>query len=304
MSYKRSTFLLLCILFLSLNSIGQVISNNLKILLDSTRKERNDSVRIILNTQFYNNFLLYLSDTAFSLDSLKNIKIGKTSPGDGKFTFFNWNIQQNDGSNLYNGVVYLHGKRKIIPLTIKPSDQKLNIDSVYTANDWPPALYYRVIGPKTRKDNYYLLFGWDRFNRQTSRKSIEVVFFPGDTSVVFGKEVFKTKEGRAKRIVIEYASDASLTLQYSKQKLTLSGVRKRYRNVNDSIIILDRLAPLNKELEGIRWAYVPVGNIYDGYLYFKNFWTYVEGINARNPAIKREDRKKFKKPDLDLIPKK
>ncbi len=304
MALKKSILLFLFIAVLCFESSSQTTHLTLMKLLDSTRKERNDSVRIELNRQFYNEFLSYLQQPEYSHDSLKGLKIGKTTPKDGKFSFFNWNIQQNDGSNLYSGVIYIYSSQKVISLGIKPSQQKLSEDSIYNSNDWPPALYYRVIGPKTKKDNYYLLFGWDRFSRQTSRKTIEAVSFPGDTSIVFGREVFKTKEGKTKRIVIEYAATASLTLQYSKQKLTLTGVRKRYRNVNDSIIIMDRLAPLNKELEGIRWAYVPVGNIYDGFIYFKNYWTFVEGINARNPALKKEERKKFKKPDLDLIPKK
>ncbi|HLN53381.1 MAG TPA: hypothetical protein VK212_06705 [Lentimicrobium sp.] len=305
MCFKRITVSITLLLsMISGNLFSQTSSDGLKLLLDSTRKERNDSIRKILNEQFYRNFLAYLREPGFSTDSLNTLNIGKTSPEDKKFSFFNWNIQQNDGSNLYCGIIYIYKNQNVIPLGIKPSEQTLKKDSIYSLNDWPPALYFRVIGPKTKKDNYYLLFGWDRFSRQTSRKSIEAVSFPGDTSVVFGKEVFKTKEGKAKRIAIEYASTASLTLQYSKQKLTLTGVRKRYRNVNDSIIIFDRLAPLNEELEGMRWAYVPVGNIYDGYIYFKDYWTFVEGINARNPAIKREDRKKFKKPDLDLLPSK
>jgi hypothetical protein len=297
--------IIVCLCCLSAKSHSQLSRfDDLKQLLDSTRKERSDSVRILLNTQFYDNLLEYLSDPTFIADSLKKINIGKTSPKDGKFTFYNWNIQQNDGSSLYCGIIYFNATKKVIPLTIKPSDQKSDNDSIYAINDWPPALYYRVISPKTKQDDYYLLFGWDRFSRQTSRKCIEAITFQGDTAIVFGREVFKTKEGKTKRVVFEYSANASLTLQYSKQKLTLTGVRKRYRNVNDSVVIVDRLEPLNKELEGIRWAYVPVGNIYDGYLYFKNYWTFVEGINARNPAIKGEDRKRFKKPDLDLIPRK
>lgn len=272
-------------------------------LLDSTRKERNDSARADLNAQFYNGLRSVIRQQGFVADSLKPLKIGQVKSPDGRFFFYNWNIQQNNGENLYNAIVYFPSSGRTIELPVKTSEKKSAQDSVYSANDWPGALYYKVIPPKKKTDTFYTLLGWDRFNRQTSRKTVEAITITGDSAIVFGKEVFKTKEGRASRIAIEYAATASLTLNYSKQVLKLTGVRKSDSRVNDSIIVVDRLAPLNESLEGQRWAYVPVGNIYDGYIYFKGYWTFVEGINARNPAIKREERRKEKKPDVDLLPK-
>lgn len=275
---------------------------NLSLLLDSVRKERNDSARIDLNSQFYDQLALILQSGL--ADSLKGLKIGSPLSPDGKFVFYNWNIQQNDGSNLYAGIIYLRQDHKVITLPVKPSEAKLTHDSVYTSGNWPGALYYKIIGSKATKSktyNYYVLLGWDRFNRQASRKTIEAISFTGDTSVVFGKEVFKTKEGRTSRVVIEYSATANLTLNYSKQKLLLTGVRKSQRNINDSIIVVDRLVPLNETLEGVRWAYVPVGNIYDGYVFFNNFWTFVEGINPRNETDK-SNRRRNKRPEMDLKP--
>lgn len=274
----------------------------LYILLDSVRKERNDSIRIELNRQFYDEMVTALQ-LGFA-DSLKALKIGQPIAPDGKFIFYNWNIQQNDGSNLYAGIVYLAAVKKVIPLPIKTSESKLSADSVYASGNWPGALYYKIIGTKERKSktyNYYVLLGWDRFSRQASRKTLEALTIKGDSALVFGRNAFKTKEGRAGRVIIEYSATANLTLNYSKQKLYLTGVRKSERTVNDSIIVVDRLAPLNESLEGVRWAYVPVGNIYDGYIFFNNYWTFVEGINPRNEADKQAKRR-TKRPEMDLAP--
>lgn len=299
MNHFKTFFILLIIL-----PLASFASNDeLVKLLDSTRKERNDSVRLLLNDLFYQSFHQLLKSPGFNPDSIRNIRIGQVTPSDRKFIFYNWNIQQNTGQNLYCAIIYFPATGNTIQLEKKYSEQKLSEDSIYKDNDWPGALYYKAIPPQKKTENYYILFGWDRFERQTSRKTIEALSFKGDSIVTFGNEVFKTKEGRHNRVVIEYASTASITLQYSKQKLTLSGVRRSQRNINDSIIVVDRLVPLNEGLEGQRWAYVPAGNIYDGYIYFKGYWTFVEGINARNPAIKREDREKRKKPELDLLPK-
>lgn len=287
-------------LLISLTAYSQSKSEFLKILLDSTRKERIDSARIELNKQFYDELYAYMQQPDFNIDSLHSLKIGKTASADGQIMIINWNIQQNTGQNLYNGIVYLPELNKIIALPIKPSEPSLDKDTIFAANDWPGALYYKIIDPKDKRDKYYLMIGWDRFNRQTSRKTIEAVTITKQGEVVFGKKVFKDEEGFKNRVVVEYGATANLTLQYSKQKLTLTGVRKSQSRINDSIIVVDRLTPLNEELAGQRWAYVPAGNIYDGYIYFQGYWTLVEGISARNPAIKGR-KPKVEKPKLELI---
>ncbi|MBK6966445.1 MAG: hypothetical protein IPH20_21720 [Bacteroidales bacterium] len=43
-------------------------------------------------------------------------------------------------------------------------------------------------------------------------------------------------------------SSASFTMQYNKQKATLTGVRRSQRKVNDEMIVFDRLIPMNEEL--------------------------------------------------------
>lgn len=301
-SSKLKKILLFLLIILNISAFSQLNPSGLKKLLDSTRKERNDSIRVVLNSTFYDELYGLMKQSDFVPDSIKSLKIGQSASDDGKLIFYNWNIQQNDGQNLYCAIVYAPITHKVIALPVRPSEKSLDPDSIYQHNAWPGALYYKIISPKTKTDNYYLLLGWDRFSRQTTRKTIEAISFLNDSTIVFGKEVFKIKEGKTKRIIIEYASSANLALHYSKQKLTLTGVRKSQSKVNDSIIVVDRLAPLNEGLEGQRWAYVPVGNIYDGYIYFKGFWTFVEGINARNPAIRKEDRKKAIKPDMELLP--
>lgn len=299
---NRTILSLVITLSICFSASAQNNISELRQLLDSTRRERNDSTRIALNSQFKKLLLDYIQKRDFIPDSLNSLTIGRTTSPDNFYIFYNWNIQQNKGNNIYSAIIYLPSSGKTIVLPDKGSELKLSQDSVYSSNDWPAALYYKIIPPRDKKSKYYLMLGWDRFEPQTSRKVIEAVTFTGDSVVIFGKEVFKTKEGRANRVVVEYASSASLTLQYSKQKLTLSGVRKSQSKINDSIIVVDRLIPLNPELEGQYWAYVPAGNTYDGYIYFKDFWTFVEGINARNPALKNDERKRNKKPELDLFP--
>ncbi len=74
--------------------------------------------------------------------------------------------------------------------------------------------------------------------------------------------------------------------------------------VNEEMIVFDRLIPMNEELKGQRWAYVPSGNTYDAFICWEGYWTLTEDIAPRNEASPESTSKKDKKPELDLLPQK
>ncbi|KAF0203549.1 MAG: hypothetical protein FD170_976 [Bacteroidetes bacterium] len=272
-------------------------------LLKETRQEKSDSARIILNEKL----VLLLAKTLSIQDSYQwpfdSLNIGKLKSTDNKIRIFNWNIQQNDRTNLYSMVMLNIEKNKVIVFKTIPSLQKLDDIEVYKDGNWPGGLFYKIIERKDGPKNFYILLSWDGFSPQASRKSIDALSFDTDGMPVFGAPVFKTKEGLKNRVVSEYAATSAFTQTYDRQKITLSNVRKSQRKIDDEIIVLDRLVPMSEALEGQRWAYVPAGNIYDGYVYFNNYWTFVEDIAPRNPA--EAGKKPSKKPvSYDLFPEK
>ena len=93
--------LLIFMILLNVNVFGQSRVTYLAGLLDSTRKERSDSLRADLNGQFYNELVSLIKEPGFVADSIKPLRIGQTASDDGYFIFYNWNIQQNDGQNYY-----------------------------------------------------------------------------------------------------------------------------------------------------------------------------------------------------------
>lgn len=272
-------------------------------LLDSTRKVKDDSLRIDLNRQFFeklNEYVLSNKDKELNFDS---ISISNQVSDDGNIRILSWNIQQNNRENIYSGLIIRRNPEQIIPLRIMKSEPTIPEDKIFRDGDWPSGIIYRIIQRKYEGKVNYTLLIWDGFSQRTSRKSIEALSFDSQEHAVFGAPVFKTKEGVKMRIVIEYSASASFSLQYNRQKVTLSGVRRSRSKVDDEMIVFDRLMPLNEDLKGQRWAYVPVGNINDAFIYFDGFWTMTENISARNEATPQSGFKNRKPIELDLIPK-
>ena len=271
----------------------------LKGLLDSTRIEKNDSVRLALNTLFYNGLYTAIQHDTHGLWPYDSLYIGKPVSEDGRVRLFNWNIQQNDGQNIYFLIVHHLSSHKVFKMDPVAALKHIENDRLFTNQDWPGGLIYKVISRKESKKPFYTLLSWDGFSRGTVRKSIDVLSFDEEGVPVFGLPVFKTMDVIQHRVVKEYSSEARFTLIYDKQSIKISNVRKSKQKITDYMIVLDKLVPLNETLIGEYWAYVPAGDTYDAFVFLNQYWTFVEDISPRNPAVPKS---KTKKVEYNLFP--
>ncbi|MFH1119158.1 MAG: hypothetical protein V1775_05000 [Bacteroidota bacterium] len=271
-------------------------------LLDSIHRVKSDSLRLLLNLEFYEKLYRYATENISKGLNLDSVKISNVASDDGHIRVLSWNIQQNNGDNIYSGLIIHKLLKSVIRLKASKSEPVVDSEKTYLNGEWPAGIIYRIIQRKFHGRSNYTLLIWDGFDKRVSRKSIESLSFDGDHQAVFGAPVFKIREGVRNRIIYEYSSNASFTLQYSRQKVNLSGVRKSQSKINDEMIVLDRLIPLNDDLKGQRWAYVPAGNTYDAFIYFEGFWTLTEDIIARNEPTRKSESKKGKKAGLNLLP--
>ena len=307
MSKKIIPAILIMVILLSgplkarLPSAG-VSQSELSALLDSLRKIRSDSARLNLNEVFFHKVYTALSSGVPALVNLDSVNITKAGTEDGRIRIITWNIQQNNGENLYCGFISDQQQLKIFPLNIRKSEPVLDENQVFNSGNWPGGIVYKIIDRKMGNQARYTLLVWDGLNRRESRKYLDVLTFDKQGNPAFGSGIFKTMDGIKNRIVIGYSAGASFTVSYTKQKVVLSGVRKSQRNVNDHMIVFDRLVPMNPELEGQRWSYVPVGNTHDAFIWFNGFWTLTEDIQAKNEASPAPGSKKDKKPEMGLFP--
>lgn len=300
-----STLLLFLVLFnqsVAQPEMKSVKGNPLITLLDSTRKLKVDSLRLKINEEFLQQVTETLRKSPVDLSVFDTLNIGKIYSDDGLISIYCWNIQQNNGENYYSAVIRNNRTNLVIPLHTQKSYQNIATDKVFKNGEWPGGLFYKIITRKTGDKTIYTLLSWDRFSRNAARKSIEFLDFDSNGKPQFGALVFKTKEGLRHRVVYEYASQSSFTMNYSRQKITLTGVRRSQRNLDDYVIVLDRLIPLNENLTGQNWAMVPAGNTHDAYVFLDGFWIFTENIIARNPATDKKTQKVSEKPEQGLIP--
>ena len=268
-------------------------------LLKETRSAKEDSTRIALNERFADVLVETLAMPASHAWPFDSLSLGKLTSKNSNIRIFNWNIQQNNGSNLYSMVILLSDT--IIRMQTIPSTRNLDENTIYRDGKWPGGLYYKIIEREDGPKNLYTLLMWDGFSPEANRKTIDALTFDGNGLPVFGAPIFKTKNGLRSRVVSEYYARSSFTQHYDRQKIELSNVRRSQRKINDEMIVLDRLVPLNESLEGQSWAYVPAGNIYDAFVFLNKYWTFVEDIAPRNPATEKETPKK-KEVQYNLFP--
>jgi len=178
----------------------------------------------------------------------------------------------NDGSYRYYGTIQMNnpdGKLEMYPLVDYSPVIKNPADTVTSNDKWYGAQYYRII-PVTYnvKTPYYVLLGWKGNTIKSTKKVIEVLHFK-DGKAVFGMPVFDgdADKPQQKRVIFEYARQASMTMNYMAQ---------------DNTIAFDHLAPPDPRMKGKFDQYGPDMS-YDGYKLVNGRWKLQEDLKLMNP---------------------
>lgn len=271
---------IICFLFLiSVRSLAQEVLTNSdfkayedtinsysKELYDKTTSdnEKDSIAKLIHNT--LHRALLHPSSGNYNFDSLRTIS--KVSSDDKTFRIFTWHIPLTDAPIKYFGILQIQNKEKkqLISLTDNTSKIKGIENTVLDPNNWYGALYYRIITTQHKKKKYYTLLGWKGNDRLTTKKVIDNIYLEKE-KVKFGQAIFKYPKKTAKRVVFEYSTEVTMSVNY---------------NPEEKVIIMDHLSPTTSSLKGQHQYYAPDMS-YDGFYWKKGIWEFMEDIDARNP---------------------
>jgi hypothetical protein len=127
--------------------------------------------------------------------------------------------------------------------------------------EWYGCLYYNL---RKQNDDSYLVFGFDASTALENRKIADVLTIKDD-EVTLGSEIFEDKNNKgsyANRLVLDYASDANVNLNY---------------NPSLKMIVHDHLIKRMGRLPGQGPVDLPDGS-YEGYSYHDGKWIYKEKI--------------------------
>ncbi|WP_419800403.1 hypothetical protein [Mucilaginibacter sp.] len=251
----------------------KLYEDSLKTLGNNVINNENDLERKNSNYQFIRTFVNALKIPGsyhYKFDSVKTVS--KLYAPDNQFRIFTWHVMNEDGSYRYYGTIQLNtnGALKMFPLTDFTPFIKNPEDSVFTAQKWLGAQYYKIIKTGTEKP-YYVLLGWKGNTVKTTKKVIEVLSFKNNAPV-FGLPVFDENARSRDRIVFEYSRQASMLLRFVPDR---------------DLIVFDHLAPPDPKIKTDYSVYGP-DLTYDGYQLKNNRWKFVQNLDMRNIPEERD----------------
>ena len=237
--------------------------------------------------QVLNDYVVQSLNNALTADELEplisNWPAGNISAGSGieKVVILSWNSERSDRTQDYGCFVIFGFKKmggistfKWTELTHDRQEDPTNIERSYRADDWPGAIYYKLILTHVKESPVYTLLGWEGADGQVTRKIIETMIITNDR-IRLGVPYLKTDEGLKKRHVLEYGDALQATLNYEADK---------------ERIVLDRLAPSDPSLIGATAFYGPTME-YDAFVWDGEKWVFTKDVNVSN---KKESSKRNK----------
>ena len=238
---------------------------------------KTDTDRAIAHQALKNYVVQNLNDALTTEDIeplISNWPAGNITAGSGKekVVILSWNSERLDRTQDYGCFIIFGFERmgdfstfKWIELTHNRKEDPTNVERSYRADDWPGAIYYKLILTHVKKSPVYTLLGWEGADGQVTRKIIETMIITNDR-IRLGVPYLKTDEGLKKRHVLEYGDALQATLNYEADK-------KR--------IVLDRLAPSDPSLVGATAFYGPTME-YDAFVWDNGKWVFTKDVNVSN----------------------
>jgi len=227
---------------------------------DSSRLAVNDSVTAIIDS--------YASSDSVMSHTFQRLKyLGQITDRNSQLKIITWNLILNDSkSKYYCYFINRSGKeQKVRKLAGVYREEPVRTDIVYNENDWYGALYYDIKAVKKDRKTYWILLGIDYGNPLVTRKLIDVLNFTPEGSVQFGDRIFESGKVLKYREVLEYSSEAVISLKF----------------LNDKTIVFDHLVPMSPQLKGQKQFYGPDFS-YDSYTLEKGIWRFESNIDVRN----------------------
>lgn len=266
-------------IFLFSDVKAQSIEENEKellLLLDELRSAKDDSEKNQANVKFKSK----LEETIrmegafdYPFSSLKTM--GSVKSPDNAFRLFNWNVEQDDLTQVYYCYILSFDERKKDYKIIELKDNSIMLpqkpSEILEADNWYGALYYKIIPMKKGSKTLYTVLGWDGNNSVSTMKVVDVLNFSGST-VRLGSPIFKMPKETLKRVFFEFAKKTTMYMSYEEQ----------YNR-----IIFDHLAPESPALTGLYSMYVPDLS-HDAFAFDAGKWFFVEdvvGVNAKGEDI-------------------
>lgn len=237
---------------------------------------------------------------------------------------FTWVVPKSNYTYENFGIVYFYDEKKKKYDIVELTDVKYEINNIdkkeLRKNQWWGCLYYELIEVQVNNNKYYTLLGWDGSEQLVNKKVIDVLRISPNSGIVFGAPIFSGYGRQLKRVIFQYAKNATMNLRYERQSYEIvvkSKNNPRYKNPKQrnnqqtdgfraqqpprenvktkrtfaQMIVFDNIIPLNQNLKDVYAYYVPEVNVVNSFIFRNNRWEFIEDIDARNKPSNKDHYK-------------
>lgn len=229
---------------------------------NNLRLQINDSIKDVIDWYVR-------TDTVFNhrFDNLRYL--GQITSPDSTLKIVTWNLVLGNKPGRYNCYFIKKGEagteNKVYSLSAVYDETPIKTDTTYSDSNWYGALYYDMRPCLSDGKKLWIILGIDYGNPLISRKLIDVMELADDGTIVFGRKWFAAGEDLIFRAVMEYASNASMSLRFTSEKS----------------IVFDHLVPITPSQINDRQYYGPDYSS-DSYNFEKGKWILKINVDARN----------------------
>ncbi|MBE0639747.1 MAG: hypothetical protein IH598_14610 [Bacteroidales bacterium] len=245
---------------------------------DPVKLAANDSILVMLT-----DFLSTPQSLTFPFDSLKFVKVVSSAGFD--FRLITWTVPLSESRHSYYGFLQKISKGVVANVVeLKDNGGIRNTDQSYACDNWPGAVYYRMIENKSGKVNIFTMFGWVGESSGKACRIIETLVFKENGEPVFGWPAFQTEQGNLQnRVIFEFTDQVPFHLAYEEQ--LLPGKRKKH----GWMIVFSRLVGNDAALGRFFQAQIPSYDTFDALIFKKDHWQFFQDIDVRASGISSQN---------------
>jgi len=253
-----------------INYIHQLAEQLYEAKADSLKIEINEQLEIAMA-----NALASASINQSDFDSLTFLKA--LDPTKGEFRLITWAYPLSDDGYNYSGFLQFFDKEDLQDTIIKLEYKKTGnqVMKALSSNEWPGAVYYKLIERQSGKKKTYTLFGWIGAGKGKALRVIEILDFYENANINCGKPIFVMDDKKIQaRVIFEYTREVPFHLKYEKHPLP--GKKKKAE-----MIVFNRLAGNNPQMGRMYKAIVPDYSTYDGLIFENGKWVLYRDLDLR-----------------------
>jgi len=237
---------------------------------DSVKFATDDKIKVLMAELLETSYNDYVA-----IDTLTFLKA--LNEDDGRFRLITWAFPLSDELYNYSGFIQLFDRDGLPDTIFTLGYKKANTDvlKVLSIDEWPGAVYYKLIEKNSGKNKIYTLLGWMGTEPGKAKRVIEILDFDDSGAPYFGKPIFVMDDKKIQdRVTFEYAEEVPLHLKYEKHPLP--GKKKKA-----GMIVFNRLVGNNPQMGRMYKAMVPDYSTYDGLIFEDEKWVLHRDLDLR-----------------------